>query len=232
MNIKILSTAALLAFSTPVWASGSHTGGHGEMMAVGKAGLAQNVSRTIAVNMKETDDGMMIFEPGNLDIKPGETVLFKISNVGELKHEFVLDTMEGISEHKALMVKFPGMEHDDPNSISLAPGETGQIIWTFRNTGTFEFACMVPGHYDAGMHGDVVVAEQAESYTNGVVKKIDLKKGKVTIVHEALTNLGMPAMTMVFRVADKTMLEKMASGTEIRFVAERIKGKLTVVTLK
>lgn len=232
MNIQILTTAALMALASPVLASGSHTGGHDDEMAVGKAGDAHHVTRTIEVTMKETDDGMMIFEPGNLDINPGETIRFKINNMGELDHEFVLDTMEGITEHKALMEKFPEMEHDDPNAISLASGETGEIIWTFSNTGTFEFACMIPGHYDAGMHGDVIVAELSGSYTKGVVKKIDLKKKKVTIIHEELANLGMPAMTMVFRILEEEMLAKIQAGDEIQFVAERVKGKLTVTKLK
>lgn len=232
MNIQILTTAALMALASPVLASGSHTGGHDDEMAVGKAGDAHHVTRTIEVTMKETDDGMMIFEPGNLDINPGETIRFKINNMGELDHEFVLDTMDGIAEHKALMEKFPEMEHDDPNAISLASGETGEIIWTFSNTGTFEFACMIPGHYDAGMHGDVIVAELSGSYTKGVVKKIDLKKKKVTIIHEELANLGMPAMTMVFRILEEEMLAKIQAGDEIQFVAERVKGKLTVTKLK
>lgn len=232
MNIQILTTAALMALASPVLASGSHTGGHDDEMAVGKAGDAHHVTRTIEVTMKETDDGMMIFEPGNLDINPGETIRFKINNMGELDHEFVLDTMEGITEHKALMEKFPEMEHDDPNAISLASGETGEIIWTFSNTGTFEFACMIPGHYDAGMHGDVIVAELSGSYTKGVVKKIDLKKKKITIIHEELANLGMPAMTMVFRILEEEMLAKIQAGDEIQFVAERVKGKLTVTKLK
>jgi len=72
----------------------------------------------------------------------------------------------------------------------------------------------------------------ATEYTKGVVKKVDLKAGKVTIIHEELTNLEMPAMTMVFRTVDVAMLEKMKVGANIEFVAERVKGKLTVTELK
>lgn len=70
----------------------------------------------------------------------------------------------------------------------------------------------------------------AESFTKGTVKKLDTKAGKVTIIHEELVDLGMPAMTMVFR-ADEEMIAKMAEGKEIKFVAERVNGKLTVTAL-
>ena len=75
-------------------------------------------------------------------------------------------------------------------------------------------------------------AALATEYTKGKVKKVDMKAGKVTIIHEELTNLDMPAMTMVFRTADPTMLGKMKEGDAIEFVADRVKGKLTVVELK
>lgn len=72
----------------------------------------------------------------------------------------------------------------------------------------------------------------AGSYTKGTVKKIDGKAGKVTIIHEELVDLEMPAMTMVFRLAEESMLEQLEAGQEIEFVAERIKGKLTVTELR
>lgn len=236
MNTKILCTTFLFALSGPVFAGGSHAGGHGEMMKemmIGMPGNAAQVTRTIEVTMKETDDGDMIFEPSNLNINQGETIRFVIKNSGELEHEFVLDTIKENAEHKALMAKFPEMEHDDPNAVRLAAGEEGEIIWSFTNAGSLEFACLIPGHYESGMHGDVVVeAVGGVEYTKGTVKKINTKSGKVTIIHEELTNLGMPAMTMVFRVAKADMLEKMQAGDEIQFVADRVKGKLTVTHMK
>jgi len=75
-------------------------------------------------------------------------------------------------------------------------------------------------------------ASLATEYTKGVVKKINLKAGKVTIIHEELINLEMPAMTMVFRTADEAMLERMEVGANIEFIADRVKGKLTVTELK
>lgn len=72
----------------------------------------------------------------------------------------------------------------------------------------------------------------AEEFTKGVVKKVNDKNGKVSIAHEELKNLEMPAMTMVFRTADEAMLESLKAGQEIEFIAERVKGKLTVVKIK
>ena len=72
----------------------------------------------------------------------------------------------------------------------------------------------------------------AETFTKGVVEKIDLKTKRLTIAHEELKDLDMPAMTMVFRAGDEAMLENLSVGSEIEFVAERINGKLTVTKLK
>jgi len=236
MNTKIITTTLLMALSGPVFASGTHTIGHNNMMKemmIGIPGDASMVTRTIEVTMKETDDGDMIFDPSTLNINQGETIRFTIKNAGELEHEFVLDTIKENVTHKALMAKFPEMEHDDPNAVRLAAGEEGEIIWSFTNAGSLEFACLIPGHYGAGMHGDVVVeAVGGIEYTKGTVKKVNSKSGKVTIIHEELTNLGMPAMTMVFRVAKADMLEKMKTGDEIQFIADRVKGKLTVIKMK
>lgn len=71
----------------------------------------------------------------------------------------------------------------------------------------------------------------AGTFTKGTVKKLDTKAGKVTIIHEELVDLQMPAMTMVFR-ADEEMIAKMAEGQDIEFLADRVNGKLTVVEIK
>lgn len=72
----------------------------------------------------------------------------------------------------------------------------------------------------------------AATFTKGTVKKVDQKAGKVTIIHEELVDLDMPAMTMVFNVADEAMISKLSEGQEIEFVADRVEGKLTVIELK
>jgi uncharacterized cupredoxin-like copper-binding protein len=142
-------------------AAGSHAGGHGHgeagMMAIGKPGDAAKADRAVTITMMEKGDGGMVFEPSSLAIEEGETVRLKFVNTGELVHEFVMDVQDGIMEHKALMERFPEMEHDDANSIKLAPGATGEIVWTFAKAGDFGFACLIPGHYDSGMKGQISV---------------------------------------------------------------------------
>ncbi len=72
----------------------------------------------------------------------------------------------------------------------------------------------------------------AAEFTKGTVKKVDAKAKKVTLIHEELKDLEMPAMTMVFRVKDDAMLEKLKEGASIEFIAERVDGKLTVTEVK
>jgi uncharacterized cupredoxin-like copper-binding protein len=157
MKKTLLSTTFVLALTGMAMAAGTHTGGHGhDKMAIG-APAKGAADRTVEVTMRETEDGEMVFEPAQLDFKAGETVRIVVTNAGELDHEFVMDSPVKNIEHKALMEKFPEMEHDDPNAVRLEPGATGEILWTFSNKGTFEFACLIPGHYDAGMHGPLIV---------------------------------------------------------------------------
>lgn len=72
----------------------------------------------------------------------------------------------------------------------------------------------------------------AAEFTKGTVKKLDAKAKKVTLIHEELKDLEMPAMTMVFRVKDDALLAKLKEGAKVEFVAERVEGKLTVTDVK
>lgn len=157
MTRLTILTAALVALSAPLHAAGNHDGGHDGEMAIGQPGDPSQVDRTVEVSMVETEDAEMLFEPRDLSFEAGETVRFVITNTGMLEHEFVLDTTEEIAEHKEMMERFPEMEHDDPNALRLKPGESGEIVWTFADDGTFEYACLIPGHYESGMHGPLVV---------------------------------------------------------------------------
>ena len=125
--------------------------------ALGKPGDAKKVSRTVAITMSDS----MRFSPTSVSAKKGETIRFVLKNEGKLKHEMVLGTIAELKEHAALMVKFPQMEHADPNQASVEPGKTGELIWQFTKAGTFDFACLQAGHYEAGMKGQVLVAGTA-----------------------------------------------------------------------
>ena len=69
----------------------------------------------------------------------------------------VIGTKAENAKHAELMIKFPNMEHDEPYMAHVNPGKTGEIIWNFNRPGEFEFACLIAGHYQAGMVGQVVV---------------------------------------------------------------------------
>jgi len=107
------------------------------------------------VGMAMTD--AMRFAPDRLTVRQGETVRFVFRNRGQTLHEFVLGTKAVLEEHAALMMKSPDMEHDEPYMAHVAPGTSGEIVWTFNRAGEFDFACLIPGHYQAGMVGQVVV---------------------------------------------------------------------------
>ncbi|MEX5566125.1 cupredoxin family protein [Pseudophaeobacter sp. 1A16562] len=163
--MKKLFLFAVLATLTgaPVVAGVSgHGDGHGahdsrgEQMAAGMPGNRNKVSRTVKVKMKETDDGEMVFTPSALEFEQGETIRFMVVNEGELDHEFVLDTPERNAMHKQAMSAQMQM-HNTPNAVTLAPGKRGEIIWNFSNDGIFEFACLIPGHYESGMYGQIAV---------------------------------------------------------------------------
>jgi len=121
----------------------------------GIAASADAVDRTVEVAMHDT----MRFTPETLKVKKGETIRFVVANGGDVMHEFVLGTQETNDEHAEMMLKFPGMEHDEPYMAHVSPGETGEIVWTFNRGGEFAFACLIAGHYQAGMVGDIIVGK-------------------------------------------------------------------------
>lgn len=128
-------------------------------MAMGGPAGHHKPTRTVEVVMKEDYNAELVYvyEPNELTFKAGETVRLNIVNKGEQVHEFVMDTMAKNAEHKVQMAKFPEMEHDNPNSVRLEPGQEAEILWTFGKPGTFEFACLIPGHYEGGMHGSLTI---------------------------------------------------------------------------
>lgn len=120
----------------------------------GIAGDRQSATRTVVFTMSDN----MRFTPEALGIRLGETLRIVLKNDGKMLHEFVLGTATELAAHAALMVKFPNMEHDEPYMAHVPAGQSAEIIWTFNRAGTFEFACLIAGHYQAGMVGTIRVA--------------------------------------------------------------------------
>jgi uncharacterized cupredoxin-like copper-binding protein len=119
----------------------------------GMAGEAKDAKRSIAVAMSDT----MRFTPDRIEVRQGETVKFVVRNGGKVMHEFVIGTQAENAKHAEAMIKFPNMEHDEPYMAHVPPGKTGEIVWTFNRAGNFEFACLIAGHYSAGMVGTITV---------------------------------------------------------------------------
>jgi uncharacterized cupredoxin-like copper-binding protein len=161
-----------LAMSGIASAAGGHSDGHSNK-AGGMPGEASNVSRTIQVAMHDN-----YYEPEEIDVKAGETVKFVVENQGQLVHEFNIGTAEMHEAHQEEMMMMvqhgviqggtlnrdkmdmdmgdgKSMKHDDPNSVLLEPGDTAEVVWKFGEASSLEFACNVPGHYAAGMQGDI-----------------------------------------------------------------------------
>lgn len=177
LAVAVLATALQMGADAAL-AAGSHAGGHGHGAAIGEPGDATQVDRTVEIVM-----GDNYFEPERLSLQAGETIRFVIRNDGEFLHEFNIGTaamhaahqeemasmMEhgmltptGVDEEKMQMDHGAGaMDHDDPNSVLVEPGETKELVWTFTAATDLEFACNVPGHYDAGMMGEIELKKPA-----------------------------------------------------------------------
>ena len=157
----LLVAALLMLAAGTVQAHGdkseSHESAASELVEMvtpfGRAGEPGTATRTMHIDMKDT----MRFLPDNLTVKSGETVRLLVKNSGQLLHELVLGRAEDLEKHAALMRKFPEMEHDEPNMVHVKPGKTGEVVWTFDKPGDFRFACLIPGHFEAGMTGKVTV---------------------------------------------------------------------------
>ena len=124
----------------------------------GIAGEARG-ARTITLRMG--DD--MRFAPARIQVREGETIRFVVRNGGRLLHEMVIGTPEELKEHAELMKKFPTMEHDEPYMTHVKGGAKGEIVWNFNRPGTFQFACLIAGHFEAGMIGTIVVTPRGKT---------------------------------------------------------------------
>lgn len=150
MNHLIIAIATTLSL---VAAGALAHGDEHDAGSIGEPGDPAKISRIIDIEMSDA----MRFSPAQFKVKRGETIRFVLRNTGKMKHEMVLGSMKELKEHAALMQKFPEMEHADPNMVSVAPGQTGELVWRFSKAGAFDFACLQPGHFEAGMKGKIAV---------------------------------------------------------------------------
>ena len=138
----VLVAATLL--SAGGWAGEGPSGhSHSATFSAGEPGNPKKPAKIVQVTMGESD-GKMVFVPMRLEIKKGD-------------HEFVLASTADNLKHAEEMKKHPDMAHEEPNGRQLAPKKTSEIVWKFTKAGEFEYACLIPGHREAGMTGTIVV---------------------------------------------------------------------------
>jgi len=163
---------SIIFVSAQLYAAGTHSGGHGHKQSFGEPGNVKHASRTINVKMLDS-----YYQPKNIEVKEGETIVFKVENVGVLVHEFNIGTAIMHDAHQKEMINMfkhgaitptsinhkkmnmgnegGSMKHDDPNSVLLNPGQSSELVWKFTKAANLEFACNIPGHYQAGMMGKI-----------------------------------------------------------------------------
>lgn len=153
----------MMIFTVPMlpaaaWAHGDgkkdpHRKISAEEKPFGREGNPKRINRTIQVDMSDK----MRYTPMEIRVKPGETVRFIVKNSGKLMHEMVLGTMTELKDHFEVMKKFPDMEHDEPHMAHVKPGKSSEMVWQFTKAGEFYYGCLMPGHFEAGMVGKVIV---------------------------------------------------------------------------
>lgn len=164
-TIRSITVAAVLAGALALASSAVLHGralahgdghGHGHGFAAGEPGDPGKTARAIEIVMDD-GPGTMTYRPDRIEVRKGEQIRLVLRNVGALRHELVIDTFENNARHKAEMAQNPGMVHEEKNGRHVDPGRTAELLWRFTNAGTFEFACLIPGHYETGMKGVIVV---------------------------------------------------------------------------
>lgn len=145
----VTRTIILALFSSTLMAAGTHSHSHGNMkFSVGEPGKGIP-DRSISVSMR--DSMRFVFEPDRGELKHGETIEFNVRNDGQIQHEFSIGNAEDQVKHAIMMQKMPDMKHNDPNTVSLLPGESATLSWKFMGKDIVVFTCNIPGHFEAGM---------------------------------------------------------------------------------
>src|SRR5262245_3914814 len=155
VGAALMGAAAILASDVAPPSPVSAHEQHGTFSA-GEPGDPNKPARVVEVKMFE-GGGKMGFAPARIEVRKGEQIRFVLANDGEEDHEFILATVKEDRKHAEVMKKNPDMEHDDPNGKRVMQHGSGGIVWKFTKRGEFEFACLIPGHYEKGMFGKVIV---------------------------------------------------------------------------
>jgi uncharacterized cupredoxin-like copper-binding protein/Cu/Ag efflux protein CusF len=264
--LTVLAAASVAWLHTPLCFAhgGSGHAGHASAAALkeqqdwGIGADAKDAQRTIRIRMG--DD--MRFKPDHIEVQEGEIVKLVLTNQGKQLHELVIGTPQELQAHAQMMRMHPNMEHNEAHMAHVLAGKTGQLVWHFNRAGQFAFACLIPGHFEAGMVGTITVKPKAgaiqaaapsasaaraapstesqgsaalDPWARGQVRRIDLNAKKITLKHGFIATLGMDPMTMVFQMRDAEVLQTAQSlkpGDAVEFVAAYDKGVYLVTQIK
>ena len=150
----LVSTTALTVFAHEAQGnSSSGSQANHPVTAIGEPVQSTKFTRTIEISMND----QMRFEPNQISVKKGEIVKLVVKNIGKVKHEIVIGSSAELKEHAEMMKQMPGMKHDDPSKLTVEPGMSGEMVWKFSKVGSLEYACLQPGHNEAGMNGKITV---------------------------------------------------------------------------
>jgi uncharacterized cupredoxin-like copper-binding protein len=131
--------------------------GHGADVKFGFPAKANAKARVVNVEMDEGADGKLSYSPNTVEVKRGETIHFVVVNKGKDTHDFFVGPEQLIDEHVEELKKDPNTDMDDPSWIRVKAGETGNLVWRFTVKGDFDYASVLPGQIEAGMHGSISV---------------------------------------------------------------------------
>ena len=157
----------------PEWAASGHAHGAEEAHDTPMQS-ALVVDRTLQVDMNDT----MRFTPDLLQVAAGETLKLVVHNSGKLPHEMVLGSEAALKAHAIEMKQSAG--HADGHAhasgnellaLSVKPGETKEWVIRFDQTQTLQMACLIPGHFEAGMKGQVIVQDKDKPVSSSQANK-------------------------------------------------------------
>jgi uncharacterized cupredoxin-like copper-binding protein len=160
LTYGLVAFAVVMAISATAWSllqgvpPSEHSHSHGEASHSHDVPASTDAThRIVAIEMNDA----MRFAPANWQATSGETVRIRVTNTGKVRHELVIGSEADLRAHAEAMKQQKNGHSHDHNALSLAAGETGELVWTFTDAGVLHMACFEPGHYDAGMRGTISV---------------------------------------------------------------------------
>jgi uncharacterized cupredoxin-like copper-binding protein len=129
------------------------------LISAGCAGGSSTETEASQRTVQATLNDDMTIELSKTEFAVGETVVFEVTNAGEVAHEMYLGDEAAQAAHAEEMAEMGGMGHDEPGGVTVEPGATEELEYTFTEAGEILAGCHEPGHYEAGMVTALTVTE-------------------------------------------------------------------------